>query len=78
VSPCNLESAAGADLRSIFAQAIFGSIILFIGILMQFWAGNNVADIPLGTLCSTYSGASDAMGVDDFNKFFDWSVLSMF
>jgi hypothetical protein len=41
---------------------------------MQFWAGNNVADIPLGTLCSTYSGASDVMGVDDFNVFFNGFV----
>ncbi len=62
----------------ILAQAVIGSIILFIGIVMQFWAGNNVADIPLSTLCSTYSGAGDTMGVDDFNKFFDWSVLSIF
>lgn len=57
------------------AQAIFGSIILFIGIVMQFWAGSNVADIPLGTLCTTYSGAGDVMGVDDFNNFFNWSEI---
>lgn len=51
---------------------MFGSLILFIGIVMQFWAGSNVADIPLATLCTTYGGAPDAMGVDDFNAFFDW------
>ena len=42
---------------------------------MQFWAGSNVADIPLGTLCTTYSGAGDVMGVDDFNNFFNWSEI---
>ena len=65
-------------MRSILAQAVVGSIVLFMGIVMQFWAGSNVADIPLSTLCSTYSGAGDVMGVDDFNKFFDWSVLLIF
>ena len=66
----------GFSYMSTIAQAIIGSVILFIGIVCQFWAGSNVADIPLSTLCSTYSGAPDGMGVDDFNKFFNWLRLT--
>mmetsp|Transcript_52568 Transcript_52568/g.137904 ORF Transcript_52568/g.137904 Transcript_52568/m.137904 type:complete len:363 (+) Transcript_52568:224-1312(+) len=46
--------------------------MLFIGIVMQFYAGSKVADVPLFNLCMTYSGSGDSMGVDDFNNFFDW------
>ena len=28
-----------------------GLVLLFSGVVCQWWAGNNIADVPLSTLC---------------------------
>jgi len=42
------------------------------GIICQLWAAGSVSDISLSTLCETYSGSGEVMGLDDFNSLFDW------
>ncbi len=65
IKPCTVQA-------HFCSQASVGAVLLFIGIVMQLWASYNVSDIPLSTLCEAYSGAGDAMSVDDFNALFNW------
>ena len=43
-----------------------GLVLLFCGIVCQWWAGNNFADVPLSTLCKSFSGMPDVMEREDF------------
>ena len=45
---------------------------MLVGIACQLWAATNVGDIPLSTLCETYSGSGETMELEDFNLLFDW------
>ncbi|KAJ1486335.1 hypothetical protein T484DRAFT_1943576 [Baffinella frigidus] len=53
-------------------QAVVAGLLLFIGITCQFWAGLNVNDVPLASLCDTYSGSPAVLGTSDFNSLFNW------
>ena len=55
-----------------------GCLLMLSGIICQLWAATNVSDIPLSTLCETYSGSGETMGLDDFNALFDWYSDSHF
>jgi hypothetical protein len=32
---------------------LVGLLLLFSGVVCQWWAGNNIADVPLSTLCTS-------------------------
>jgi hypothetical protein len=53
-------------------QAVLAGLLLFTGIVCQFWAGSNVNDIPLSNLCNAYSGSSEVMQAGDFSDLLDW------
>lgn len=47
---------------------LLGLALLFSGIVMQWWAGNNISDVPLGIVCQAYSGDSALMTPEDWMK----------
>jgi len=47
---------------------VVGLVLLFSGVVCQWWAGNNFADVPLTTLCEAYSGEKDVMTAEDFKN----------
>jgi len=53
-------------------QAILAGLLLFVGITMQFWAGLNLNDVPLTSLCDTFSGSPEVMDLESFNALADW------
>ncbi|EKX38747.1 hypothetical protein GUITHDRAFT_115076 [Guillardia theta CCMP2712] len=53
-------------------QAIISGIFLFIGIVCQFWSGLNLNDVPLSSLCETYSGDGSPMTQSDFSSLLQW------
>jgi len=53
-------------------QAILAGLLLFVGITCQFWAGLNLNDVPLTSLCNAYSGSPEVMDLDSFNALADW------
>jgi hypothetical protein len=50
------------------------AMLVFISAVMQLSAANGLENVPLRTLCETYSGEGATMGVDDFNELFNWYV----
>jgi len=59
------ESAAR---RSQLITGSVGLVILFIGVVMQWWAGNNISDISLSTFCESYSGEPDVTDSIDWKQ----------
>lgn len=53
-------------------QAVVAGLLLFIGITCQFWSGMSVNDVPLSSLCETYSGDPAVMAREDFAALFNW------
>ncbi|EKX49809.1 hypothetical protein GUITHDRAFT_161943 [Guillardia theta CCMP2712] len=56
----------GKTRRIQLGTGIAGILLLFSGVVCQWWAGNNFSDVSLSTLCNAYSGKPDLMASDDW------------
>ena len=55
-----------ASRRTQIITGSIGLVLLFCGVVMQWWAGNNVSDVSLSTFCESYSGDGRTMGLEDW------------
>mmetsp|Transcript_20881 Transcript_20881/g.40598 ORF Transcript_20881/g.40598 Transcript_20881/m.40598 type:complete len:390 (+) Transcript_20881:101-1270(+) len=55
-----------ASRRTQIITGSIGLVLLFCGVVMQWWAGNNISDVSLATFCESYSGDRRLMEPEDW------------